>query len=146
MIAIAIAVTNRLATVTANATSPSEKLRRSFLVNLATSMATRPSTPTRSATTTPKIASRAVAIATTTTTEIATMMRTTMTNATLVAKTSLQTTIVRQSRVTMMERNQDKENYHEEEGRCGPKVLVRGIFEIEAISFHEACDTLTTSR
>ncbi len=104
-IAIVIAVTNRLTTVTKNATSPSEKLRRSFLVNLATPMATRPSTPTRSVATTPKIASRAVAITTTTTTGSATMTRTTMTNATLVAKMSLRTTIVRQNRATMMERN-----------------------------------------
>jgi len=76
-----------------------------FTGNLATSMTTRPNTPTRSAATTPKIASRAVAIATTTTTKSATMTRTIMTNATLVAKTSLRTTITCQSRATMMEQN-----------------------------------------
>ena len=82
------------------------KRRRSLQANLATSMATRPSTPTRSAAITPKIASRAAAIATTTTTESTAMMRTTITtNATSVAKMSLQTTIVRQSRATMKERN-----------------------------------------
>jgi hypothetical protein len=52
----------------------------------------------------PNVASRAVAIATTTT-ESATMMRTIMTNAISVAKTSLRMTIIRQSRATMKERN-----------------------------------------
>jgi len=68
------------------------------------SMATRPSTPTRSAAITPKIASRATAIAMITT-ESASMTRTITTNATSVAKMSLRTNIVRQNRATMKERN-----------------------------------------
>jgi len=62
--------------------------------SLATSMATRPSTSTRSAAITPKIASQAAAIATTTTTESAAMTRTITTNATSVAKMSLPMTMV----------------------------------------------------
>ena len=106
-IAIAIMATNCLMTVATNVRSTSERLRRSFLANLATSMATRPSTPMRSDATIPKIAKQAAEIVTTT--ESIVMMHTTtttMTNATSVATTSLQTmNIARQSRA-MMNRNQ----------------------------------------
>jgi len=77
-----------------------------FMANLATSMATRPSTPTMSAAINPKIASRAEAIATTTTTESAAMTHTITTNATSVAKMSFRTNIVCRSRATMTEGNQ----------------------------------------
>ncbi len=114
-----------------------EKLRQSFLVSLATSMATRPSAPMRSATTILKIASRATAVATITTGS-ATMMRIIKTNATLVARTSLRTNIARQNRATTKKMsaskvNQgDEENYHVDTGKIPKKKRKIGVVKKSA--------------